>query len=324
MAITVGGLSSLETEASGHDLIVAVLLVDDARSGCNGLVKLAECQADLCQHVVGGGTCHTTLGTLCGGHVLGCELEVFVAELPNLLTGVGLVTHLDGLGGRLEDRHVTKHTGKYSIGPSTEEAGLAQQLILLGGGGVFDVLVHDGINSRIGIVHQIVGLIVPVAAVAVGRVELGPVGPAVVGVVLAISVQTYTRKHVRVVSVGLTQHQIVHLVVARVDCHRNLVLRIEHTLIVKLVRVLLQEVSIALAAGLGKGHRTKYDDTQYMLCYFHSYCLFCSLECHVKTKGNRAVRTVAGVLGRSSTCGDSTTCLGVETRPVGDGEEVGS
>ena len=266
MTVAVGSTAGLSTETGSHQVIVTVLTADYAAGSLDSLVKLTESQADFCEHVVGSSTGYTSLLTLCLRHILSSKLEVIVALLPYFLTGVGLVTHLNLLGRLVEIRHITKHTGEHAECPTTHEACLAQELVLLLCSSILDILGLDGVDGCVGVVYEVVQLVVPVTAVTVGRFKLSPVREAVVVVVLCVCIQTYTRKHIRVITVGLTENQVVDLLIAGVDSHSHLVFSIEHTRVVLLVRVLLQEVRVALAGCLGKGHRTKCDDAQYLFC----------------------------------------------------------
>ena len=252
VAVTVHGLVGTVTEAGGHELVVAVGLVDDAGGSLLGFLELTQAEVNLGKVVGGGSLGNGTHQTRGGGKVLLGIFKVGSQFLPGFLAGVHGIVVTGFLGHVLGIHHLAEHAGNDTEGPGAEEHGLCTEVVLHGFAGVFDfrVLVNH-VHHNVGTVGKLVHVFTVVTGITTLLGKGGPVGEMGVATGGGDSVQTQAEEHPVVLGSAtlVAEHHVLDLGIGRGEGNLDGLLALEEAVGVVLVCALFQEEVVVTGNG---------------------------------------------------------------------------
>ena len=173
--------------------------------------------------------------------------EVFVHELPDLLTGVRSIVITYLVERLVDDRDVAEHRSEAAVCPGPDEYGLCTEFLCSRGVRILDlgVIVVNLVDYEVATAYELVAVVVPVTGGTVARVDCRPVcRPFLSAACSGKGVKSHTLKQPGVLSVRVSGHEILDLRVAGVECISDRCLRREVTLVICNERMLFKELLV--------------------------------------------------------------------------------
>ena len=270
VAVTVHGLVGTVTEAGGHELVVAVGLVDDAGGSLLGLLEFTQAEVNLGEVVGGGSLGDGTHQTRSGGKVLLGIFKVGSQFLPGFLAGVHGIVVTGFLGHVLGIYHLAEHAGNDTEGPGAEEHGLCTEVVLHRFAGVLDLgMLVNHVHHNVGTVGKLVHVFTVVTGITTLLGKGGPVGEMGVATGGGDSVQTQAEEHPVVLGSAtlVAEHHVLDLGIGRGKGNLNGLLALEEAVGIVLVCALFQEEVVVTGNGQDSCEKNNY-------ILFHNHLVF--------------------------------------------------